>query len=166
MKVKTSGNVMATVIEYFLYSIVILETCIAAFAYKTISQIAQLSLITRGYLILLYFGVLAWVFFQLNRLHRKRKQAADVVIAPAPAEFVPAAIESSGIAMVPVPIAPDPSTQAPMPVGPPVAAGSNVATPVSTGPFGLSWTQIAFVLAVFLAALKVFSWVLTNLVKR
>jgi hypothetical protein len=79
MKIKASRNTTASLVEYFLYSIVILETGVAALAYKTISEIAQLSFTTRAYLMFLYFGVLAWVFFQLNRLHRKRKQPQKVL---------------------------------------------------------------------------------------
>ena len=168
VKVKTSGNVTAAVVEYFLYSIIILETCIAAFAYKTISQVAHLSLSTRGYLILLYFGVLAWVFFQLNRLHRKRRQAAAVVSAQAlGTEITPMATGPAGIALTPSPAATGTCSELPLPVSPAAAiADSSVTAPASTGPFGLSWIQLAFVFVVFLAALKVFSWVLTNLVKR
>ncbi|HLG98468.1 MAG TPA: hypothetical protein VKX49_19275 [Bryobacteraceae bacterium] len=165
MKVKVSRNRTAAAVEYFLYSIILLETCIAALSYKAIVQFAQLSLLTRAYLVLLYFGVLAWVFFHLNRLHRRRKQR-DRKITPVTDPSPSTAAQTSELqtsdqtfevhSEVPQPIAPVQAQAG----APPVAAEA-----VAAGLFGLTRAQLAIVLVVFLAALKAFSWALATLIK-
>jgi hypothetical protein len=98
MKLKTARNATSTAYEYFLYGILVLETAIAVFAFKTIAQISQLSVASTGYLLLLYAGVLGWVFLQLNRLHSKRKvNPADPspgVALPDPENPVPPAVQA------------------------------------------------------------------------
>ncbi len=136
MKIKASRNTTASLVEYFLYSIVILETGVAALAYKTIAEIAQLSLASRVYLVVLYFGVLAWVFFQLNRLHRKRKQPQKVLESVQQEILEPATAAGPEKALEPAP---------------------------RQTAFGLTGTQAMVVLLVFLAALKAFTWALTRL---
>src|SRR5579872_2492046 len=129
MKVRASSKATSAAVEYFLYSIVIIEAAIAAFGYKALAQAVQLWPAATAYLAVIYLGVLGWVFYQLNRLHGKRKAAASADIPrEAPASDQPAA----------------------------------VALPVSARLlFGFTRTQLAIVLLVFLAAMKVFSWALS-----
>ena len=160
MRVKASRNGTAAAIEYFLYAIILLETGLAAFAYQAMTQVAQLAPLSRAYLALLYFGVLGWVFFQLNRLHRKRKQASLGMAKPEPPRQLPAASEPLQIA-APIPAQNQLSTPQP----PPAELTPAAPAPVGVLPFGLTRTQLAVVLVVFLAALKGFTWMLANLVR-
>ena len=135
MKVRASHKVTFTAIEYFLYAVVIIQTAIAAFAYKTVvPQGARPWPTASIYLAVIYFAVLGWVFYQLNRLHGSRKALA--------------AVEADQEA---------------------VQAGERLATviPAVQIPrlFGFTRPQLAIVLLVFVAALKVFGWALANLVK-
>lgn len=135
MKVRASSKATSAAVEYFLYTVVIIEAAIAAFGYKALAQAVQLSPAATAYLAVIYLGVLGWVFYQLNRLHSKRKAkvaASDEVQHEAPAGEETAAVAS------PVP---------------------------ARLLFGFTRTQLTIVLLVFLAAMKVFSWALSNLVK-
>ncbi|HUJ49655.1 MAG TPA: hypothetical protein VLW25_05635 [Bryobacteraceae bacterium] len=147
MKVKASSKATSAAVEYFLYAIVIIQTAIAAFAYKTLSQSEVLWPAAAVYLAVIYFGVLGWVFFQLNRLHGQRKAAASSVEPPiqtAGSAAVPAQIENGAMEMSDQPAA--------------AAVPGRLV-------FGITRTKLAIVLLVFLAALKVFSWALANLLK-
>jgi len=133
MKVRASSKATSAAVEYFLYSVVIIEASIVAFGYKALVQAVQLWPAATAYLAVIYLGVLGWVFYQLNRLHGRRKATASADTPhEAPASDQPAA----------------------------------VALPVSARLlFGFTRTQLAIVLLVFLVAMKVFSWALTNLVR-
>jgi hypothetical protein len=170
MKVKAPSGVTSTALEYFLYAIIILETATAAFAYKTVSRAAQFWPGAVAYLAVLYFGVLAWVFFQLNRLHRKRMAAAQsggsnpiqltAPLAPALVES-PVQPETAHVAVATGPAAPiqdqpTPSTG----IDPQEAVAAATARTLA---FGLTRNQLMLVLLFFLAALKVFSWAIANL---
>jgi len=135
MKVRASSKATSAAFEYFLYAIVIIEAAIAAFAYKTLAQTVQLWPAAAVYLAVIYLGVLGWVFYQLNRLHRKRKAEVAASSEVARAEQVgdqPAAVASPASARL---------------------------------LFGFTRTQLAIVFLVFLAAMKVFSWALSNLAR-
>ena len=133
MKVKLTKTAGA-VFEYFLYAAMILETGLAAVAYKFLAE-AQLSSL-RIYLIVLYFGFLSWSVFQLNRLHRARKQFQTEVAAEP--ELV--------------------SREEPKPLAP---APSRVEAPKLV--LGLSGAQVVVVLVVFLTSLVIFTWALETL---
>jgi hypothetical protein len=170
MKVKASSSVTSTALEYFLYAIIIVETATAVFAYKTVTRAAQFWPGAIAYLAVLYFGVLAWVFFQLNHLHRKRKATAQAVeaampreqpapIAPAPVEVpVQPGTTQVAVASVPAPIHDQPNPSTGIDTQEAIAAAT-----ARTLAFGLTRNQLMFVLLVFLAALKVFSWAIANL---
>ena len=146
MKVRASSKATSAAVEYFLYAIVIIETAIAAFAYKTLSQTQILWPGAALYLAVIYFGVLGWVFYQLNRLHGQRKAAASsdqAAIQPA-GGAAPAQIENDAMEISGQPAA--------------VAVPGRLV-------FGITRAKLAIVLLVFLAALKVFSWALANLLK-
>ena len=191
MKVRAPQNAGISFAEYFLYAIIILETAAAALAYKTISEVAQLSSAVRAYVVVLYFGVLLWVFVQLNRLHRKRKKAVGaaparpmLLLPPAPVEAGSAALVPAAPKQVVAELAAAPQIAAGPPLlsqiaGPPLssplaaAAPDNVAAEIAEDarpsfelPLGLSGRQILVVFVVFLIALKVFSWVLANGLRR
>lgn len=188
MKLKTARNATSTAYEYFLYGILVLETAIAVFAFKTIAQISQLSVASTGYLLLLYAGVLGWVFLQLNRLHSKRKVntavASPGVALPDPENPVPAtqglalqapALETVAVQAVAIQT---PAQDTPMfeNVGFAEAADTE-AKPIdpdfdppavqakSRLPLGLTGAQLAIVFVVFVAAVKLFTWALPALVK-
>ncbi len=135
MKVRASGKATSAAVEYFLYSVVIIEAAIAAFGYKALAQAVQLWPGATAYLAVIYFGVLGWVFYQLNRMHSKRK--AEVAASADMRHEAPASDQ-------------------------PAAAGSTVSARLL---FGFTRTQLAIVLLVFLAAMKVFSWALSNLTR-
>ena len=137
MKVRTSSKATSAAVEYFLYAIVIIQTAIAAFAYKTFfpQSTGQWSNATI-YLTVIYFSVLAGVFYLLNRLHANRKALGQAVVL-ADQETVPVEEKVASVA-VPIRI---PSL------------------------FGFTPAQLVIVLMVFLAALKLFGWALANLLK-
>lgn len=62
----------STAFEYFLYAAILAETGLAALVYKTIFQSPDLAHL-RIYFSIFYFGFLAWVIAQLNKLHHDRK---------------------------------------------------------------------------------------------
>ncbi len=177
MKVKASSRVTSTALEYFLYAIIIVETATAVFAYKAVSRAAQFWPGAMAYLEVLYFGVLAWVFFQLNNLHRRRKAAARAAGSgprPEPTAPIAPAHEPIEISVEPevarVAVARVPALAAPIQGQPNPSAGIDPQEVVATATaptlaLGLTRNQLMFVLLVFLAALKVFSWVLANLLK-
>ena len=135
MKVRAPSKATSTAVEYFLYAVVIIETAIAAFGYKAIAQAVQLWPAATAYLAVVYLGVLGWVFYQLNRLHSLRKAGA----------------------------AASAQVRHEAPAGDQPAA---LASPASARLlFGFTRTQLAIVLLVFLAAMKVFSWALSNLAR-
>jgi len=177
MKVKASSRATSTALEYFLYAIIIVETATAVFAYKAVSRAAQFWPGAIAYLEVLYFGVLAWVFFQLNNLHRRRKAAAreagsgsrpelTAPISPGPEPIeVPVETEVARVAVASVPALAVPIPDQP---NPSASIEPREAVAAATDPtlaLGLTRNQLMFVLLVFLAALKVFSWVLANLLK-
>ena len=186
MKLKTARNATSTAYEYFLYSILVLETAIAVFAFKTIAQISQLPVRTTGSLLLLYAGVLGWVFFQLNRLHSKRKTAiADAIPGVAQPEnpggaaeiltLQASALETVALQAVAIQA---PAQHAPIFEGVALrAAADTEAKPIdpdfdppaiqakSSLPLGLTGVQLAIVFMVFVAAVKLFTWALPALVK-
>jgi len=71
-----------TAFEYFLYTAILTETGLAAMIYKTLFRTADLERL-QIYFAIFYFGFLAWAIFQLNKLHRNRREAA-AQSAPAP----------------------------------------------------------------------------------
>jgi hypothetical protein len=146
MKVKASSKATSAAVEYFLYAIVIIQTAIAAFAYKTLSQPQIVWPGAVVYLAVIYFGVLGWVFYQLNRLHVQRKAAASLAASehePA-GDAVSLQIENGAMEISDQP--------------------SAVAVPARLV-FGITRAKLAIVLLVFLGALKVFSWALSNLIR-
>lgn len=152
MKVRASSKATSVAVEYFLYTVVIIEAAIAAFAYKTVAQAVQLWPGATAYLAVLYLGVLGWVFYQLNRLHRQRK-----AVAKAAASADVTHDEPAGVAVA-VQI-----ENGAMEIGDEPAA---VASPASARLlFGFTRTQLAIVLLVFVAAMKVFSWALSTLAR-
>jgi hypothetical protein len=176
MKVKASGSVTSTALEYFLYAIIIVETATAAFAYKTVSRAAQLWPGGIAYLGLLYFGVLAWVFFQLNNLHRKRKAATRPAAAEQPQLTAPVALllPPAAITVEPeaarVAVASVPALAPAIPDQPGASQGMDPREAVATAnartlAFGLTRNQLMFVVLVFFAGLKVFSWAIANFMK-
>ncbi len=64
-----------TAFEYFLYTAILVETGLAALIYKTLFGSADLERM-QIYFAIFYFGFLGWAIFQLNKLHRNRKEAA------------------------------------------------------------------------------------------
>jgi len=177
MKVRASSSATWSALEYFFYAILLIQTAIAAFAYRVLSHAAEISTSAAADLAVLYIALLAVVFYQLNRLHRKRKRAAAL---PAPTRALLAA-------------APQPLLL-PAPSPPPVIAAivSNAALVEHHAPLvlevtrdggiqgsttdlrpsrtvaprrilGLTLPQLAIIFVVFLAGLKAFSWVLSNL---
>ena len=66
----------STAFEYFLYTAILVETGLAALIYKTLFGTADLARM-QVYFAIFYFGFLGWAIFQLNRLHRNRKEAAS-----------------------------------------------------------------------------------------
>ncbi len=160
MKVRASNKAASTAVEYFLYAIVIVETALAVFAYKAVSPNGQLGSIAMVYLGLIYLGVLGWVFYQLNRLYKRRKTAVQ-----GPATSVAPAQSDTLAAVAGLPPAQSPATE-PGQGALELGNESAGATPVPGSLlFGMTRIQLAIVLLVFLAALKGFSWAIANLVK-
>lgn len=144
MKVRAPSKATSAAVEYFLYSIVIIQTAIAAFAYKNLSQAELLQSRSIAYLAAIYAGVFAWVFYQLNKLHGKRKAVSAAQAQP---------IEPGAAVRVEATVS-DLEDQA------------AIAAPVSGQLiFGITRAKLLIVLLVFLAALKLFSWALANVLK-
>jgi hypothetical protein len=74
----------STGFEYFLYAAIVAETALAALIYKVIVHTADLGHL-RVYFALFYLAFLAWVIVQLQVLHRKRQELAQVTEAEIPA---------------------------------------------------------------------------------
>jgi hypothetical protein len=142
MKIRTKQRAAGTLFEYFLYVTLILETGLAASIYKMMSPEADLWRM-RIYLGLFYFAFLSWGIFQLNRLHRKRKEFQGM----AESEVMTTSME-----MV--------ADRGPEDDGP----GSGMeGAEVSPAWFGLSVAQLMIVAVVFVTAVMAFSWVLSNM---
>src|SRR5262249_53669251 len=130
-------------------------------------------------LVVLYFGVLAWVIFLLNRLHRRRKRAqpsTPAIVAPgaeiaAPVMAISAAdpaIETPEAAVAEPAVKPTPERDRRMTVvsvdGPDPDAGLATIEPAPARlAFGLTGSQLMVILVVFIAAIKAFTWALANL---
>lgn len=225
VKVKASNKATSAAVEYFLYTVIIIQTAIAAFAYKSILRMAEMWPAGIAYFAAAYFSTFALAFLQLHRLHRAKKKMASAGLLPekiAPhrhpeatdpeivadddsrtLEVVPSmpgdemvAVGSQALAILPrdavrdaieiiptgpareiiatgrrpvallpspAPIAQDPIEDTPADVSD-LSDGEAVAAPGTA--LGLTRAQLAIVLLVFLAALKVFSWVLANVIHR
>ena len=133
MKVKVSNQATSAWYEYFLFAVIAIQAAIAALAYKVMPDAGHVWPGSMFYLAAMYGGVLAWVFYQLNRLHGKRKAARKVERKAIETDAPPAATAKPAVAR---------------------------------GIFGLTGTQIAVVLLVFVAAVKIFSWALSNVLSR
>jgi len=127
------------VVEYFLYTAIILETGLAAFFYKLAFQDSGLAWL-KGCFAVFYFAFLGWAIGQLHKLHRKRK-ALEVELQPdeEAQEFV----------------APEPILREPAP--------SPVLREAARPFLGLTVAQIAIVVIVFGTAVATFSWAFTML---
>ena len=134
---KTSNS--TNLFEYFLYTAIIVATALAAFADKLIFRAADLRSIN-SYLTAFFFGFLAWAFFQLNRLHHKRKLQPAIQPEPQAALELPQ----------PAPASPVQQT---------MLASRKPARRI----FGLTAAQLVIVLVVFVAAVKSFTWALASL---
>jgi len=92
-----------TAFECFLYAAIVAETALAALIYKFIFRSADLANL-RVYFAIFYFGFMAWVIAQLNRLHRHRKSLAPDPMpaeqSPAPAQNRPAGLTVSQVITV------------------------------------------------------------------
>ncbi len=82
MKVKVTKGT-GKIFEFFLYTAMIVETGMAALVYKMSSPLPDFFHL-RTYLAILYFGFLAWCIFQLNKLHRMRREfVSQIEVEPA-----------------------------------------------------------------------------------
>lgn len=142
MKIRTKQRAAGTLFEYFLYVTLILETGLAASIYKMMSPEADLWRM-RIYLGLFYFAFLSWGIFQLNRLHRKRKEFQG-------------AVESEDLTTNLEMVAE--SRREPDVTGPGMEG-----VEVSPVLFGLTIAQLMIVAVVFVTAVMAFSWVLSNM---
>lgn len=157
VKVKASSKATSVAVEYFLYTVIIIQTAIVAFAYKSILRTAQIWPAGIAYMAAAYLATFALAFVQLHRLHRAKKKAAAARLKPeiqtvAPAPSAPT-ISAVAIEKEPVPV-------------PQASAGETLAATPAGLAFGLTRVQVAIIFLVFLAALKVFSWALANVVRR
>jgi hypothetical protein len=179
--VKAPNKATSVLVECFLYAIVVSQTAIAAFAYKPIMRAAQIWPANIACFAISYFSIFALAFVQLHRIHRDRKKAR-VVAAPA-AKLLRSAPSTATPVIVTAPPVVEPVFQpgepvtALVPLRPQIAvkeepveaaevAGDAVAASPDGLAFGLTRVQLAVILFVFLAALKVFSWALANVVRR
>jgi hypothetical protein len=154
MKVKTPAKATSAAVEYFLYAVIIIQTAIAAFAYKVVGGAAQVWSNVVLYLGFIYVASLVMAFWQLNRLHNNRKKLRTSTVARE-AAMQPAVPAAPVVAMEPRPQnTPD------------IEVGETVAAAQALPVLGLTRGQLAIVLLVFLAALKVFSWALGNVIHR
>lgn len=166
-------------VEYFFYLVIIVQTAIAALAYKPMLRAAQTWPAGIACFAVSYFSIFALAFVQLHRIHRERKEARAARTAAPAVKLLPAAGVMTPV-IVTAPVvetvyqASEPVT-ALVPVRRQVAlaeepvreldADTVAAAPESTA-FGLTRVQLAVILLVFLAALKVFTWALANVVRR
>ena len=144
MKVKLTKGA-GRVFELFLYTAIILETGMAAFVYKMSSGLDDFFRL-RTYLAVLYFVFLAWGVFQLNKLHRMRREfLRQLDVGPSGVSAVPpVAVELEAVSQ------PDAA-----------AAVHHIEPPRLV--FGLTGSQFMVVLVVFVTALVTFSWALTSI---
>ena len=180
MKVKASNKKTSVLVECFLYTLIIIETGIAAFAYKPILRAAETWPAGITYFGIAYFLTFALAFVQLHRIHRARKKARAA--APPPAKLLlPAASVQTPVAVTVPVVEPVFQTSEPItaliPYRPQTAVdeepfrsaevgGETVVTAPAGLAFGLTRVQLAVIFLVFLAALKIFSWALANVVRR
>jgi hypothetical protein len=180
VKVKASNKKTSVLVEYFLYTLIIIETAIAAFAYKPVLRAAEIWPAGLTYFAIAYLLTFALAFVQLHRIHRARKKARAAA-APAAKLLLPAAsVVTSAIVTVPAvepAFQPSEPITALIPYRPPAAveegpvrtaevSGDTVATAPAALALGLTRVQLAVILLVFLAALKIFSWALANVVRH
>jgi hypothetical protein len=147
MKVKVTKGT-GRVFEFFLYSAIIVETGMAAFVYKMSSGLDDFFHL-RTYLAVLYFAFLAWCMFQLNKLHRMRREFLSQTEAGPLVE---------GDAAGPIDVTPQ-AEALPQAEAGPVAARIEPPRLV----LGLTGSQFMVVLVVFVTALVTFSWALTSI---
>ena len=168
-------------VEYFFYLVIIVQTAIAALAYKPMLRAAQMWPAGIACFAVSYFSIFALAFVQLHRIHRERKQARAARASAPAVKLLPAAS-----AMTPV-IVTAPVVEADYQAGEPVTAlvpvrrhvavqeepvsapgldADTVAAAPESAAFGLTRVQLAVILLVFLAALRVFTWALANVVRR
>jgi len=179
VKVKAPNKATSVLVECFLYAIVISQTAIAAFAYKPIMRAAQIWPAGIACFAISYLSIFGLAFVQLHRIHRDRKKAR-VVAAPAaklPASSIvtpvfvtappvlEAVFQRSEPVTALVPFRPQIAVKE-EPVEAAEVAGDAVAASPDGLAFGLTRVQLAVILFVFLAALKIFSWALANVVRR
>jgi len=67
-----SKRVRGAKLEYILYGAIIGLTACGAWYYKPLTRNSELATLG-AYLAAIYFTFLAWAFYELNRIHRKRK---------------------------------------------------------------------------------------------
>jgi len=143
MKPNNTQRAPGTFFEYFLYLALVIETGLAAFVYKMMAPEVGLSH-ARIYLAVFYFAFLGWGIYQLNRLHKKRR------------EFL-TAVEDEGL----MPAMGAAATREPEPV--PVAVDAIEAVQDVPTLLGLTLAQLMIVVVVFVTALMGFSWILSNM---
>jgi len=167
VKVKASSKATSAAVEYFLYTVIIIQTAIVAAAYKSILRTLQIWPAGLAYMATAYLATFALAFLQLHRLHRARKKAA-VTKAKAESEAVTPMLPVPAPASSAMPVAAMssvPVEKEPVPKPQPRSGETVAATPAGLA-FGLTRVQVAIIFLVFLAALKVFSWALANVVRR
>jgi hypothetical protein len=168
MKVKTSVRTTPAAIEYLLYSGIIFQTALVALTYKQIGRTARLFPGAFAYLVGAYFSILALAIVQLNRVHRERKRArlererlAEQEKSGALEKVIQPELVQPDITAAPVmalQVRPRDSGD--------LEAGETVTASPASLAFGLTRTQLAVIALVFLAALKIFSWALANVIRR
>jgi hypothetical protein len=173
MKVKTSVRTTPAAIEYLLYSGIIFQTALVALTYKQIGRTARLFPGAFAYLVGAYFSILALAIVQLNRVHRERKRArlererpAEQEKSGAPENVLQPEVVQPELVQPMVAEAPVMALQVRPRSSDDLEAGETVTgNPVSLA-FGLTRTQLAVIALAFLAALKIFSWALANVIRR
>jgi hypothetical protein len=173
MKVKTSVRTTPAAIEYLLYSGIIFQTALVALTYKQIGRTARLFPGAFAYLVGAYFSILALAIVQLNRVHRERKRArlererpAEQKKSGAPENVLQPEVVQPELVQPMVAEAPVMALQVRPRSSDDLEAGETVTgNPVSLA-FGLTRTQLAVIALAFLAALKIFSWALANVIRR
>jgi len=173
MKVKTSVRATSAAIEYLLYSGIIFQTALVALTYKQIGRTARLFPGAFAYLVLAYFSILVLAIFQLNRTHRERKQArlekekgAEPEISAAAEKALPSAPTQQDMPAADIAAAPVMALQVRQRSSDGLEAGETVTASPAALAFGLTRTQLAVIALAFLAALKIFSWALANVIRR
>jgi len=162
VKVKASSKATAAAAEYFLYTVIILQTAMVAFSYKSVLRLAQ---IWPGiaYFAAAYLMTFALAFVQLHRLHRARKKAAAARPKP---EAVPLEVVAPATPAPAMQVAAMSRIEKEPVLTADAGGGERVAAAPAGLAFGLTRVQVAIIFLVFVAALKVFSWALANVVRR